>query len=192
MTEGDSIRFPSQSHETSQPVPLNLFCKFLQVFGKKRKSLCKFASLWIALNLKSPGHTCDVPVSLLSVPTGPDSCIPRLLWVPLHASTPNGAGTMPVLALARCVECFRPWQYTRAFRVCWLTVGGPVTQSTDDLGAQIRFYTVLHLFHCVYGSLAAAIPTSAGARGLINWLAHSGIRTDSGTAPSYLLHSSRL
>ncbi|TSQ35272.1 hypothetical protein Baya_11085 [Bagarius yarrelli] len=47
----------------------------------------------------------------------PDFCIPSLLWVLLHAIAPNGAGVMPVLSLARWVECFRPWQYTRAFRV---------------------------------------------------------------------------
>lgn len=182
MTEGGSIRFPSKSHEVSKLVTLNPLY-YLQVF----------------LSVNSPEFAVirsymwrTFVLTLLSIPTGPDSCIPRLLWVPLHASAPNGAGIMPVLGLARCVECFRPWQYTHAFRVCWLTVGGPVTQSTDDLGAQIRFYTVLHLFHCVYRSLAAAIPTSAGVSGLINWLTYRGIRTVRGTASSYLLNCKSL
>ncbi|KAL7858509.1 hypothetical protein AOLI_G00186110 [Acnodon oligacanthus] len=43
---------------------------------------------------------------------------PGLLWLPLHASSPNGPGAVPVLGLARCIECSRPWQYTPAFSEC--------------------------------------------------------------------------
>lgn len=108
------------------------------------------------------------------------------------------------LAAAACQRSKRAWRrarvglgqmhrmlsalavHSRFFGVYWLTVGRPVTQKGDDLGAQISFCTVLHLFHCVYGSLATAIPTSAGAAGLTNRPTPWRIRIDIGVASTYL------